>query len=55
MILNKKKKKIYAEELQKALDYQHNLRDYNNELFGTDYTTKQALALGKQGLEDRAL
>ena len=34
-----------AKELQRELDAQHALRDYNNSLFCTDYTTKQAIAL----------
>lgn len=34
-----------SRELQRELDAQHALRDYNNSLFCTDYTTKQAIAL----------
>lgn len=36
-----------ARELQRELDAQHALRDYNNSLYCTDYTTKQAIELTK--------
>ena len=36
-----------ARELQRELDAQHALRDYNNALYCTDYTTKQAIELTK--------
>lgn len=44
--MNKKQKRqLNAEKLQYELDRQHQLRDYYNTLFGTDYTTKQAVEL----------
>ena len=35
--------KYRRDSMQKALDYIHSQRDYSNNLFGKDYTTKQAI------------
>lgn len=41
----KNKRRLEAEKLQYELDRQHQIRDYYNTLFGTNYTTKQAVEL----------
>lgn len=38
---------LRAKRLQRQLDYEHALRDHLNNFWGTNYTTKQALALHK--------
>ena len=38
---------IDGKRLQRTLDWEHARRDHLNMLYGTDYTTKQALALHK--------
>lgn len=35
--------KLKPNEIQKALDYQHYIRDYVNRMLGTNYTTKEAM------------
>jgi hypothetical protein len=36
-----------SKRLQRDLDSEHSLRDHLNAIYGTSYTTKQALALQK--------
>lgn len=36
---------ISNKRLQEELDHEHSIRDRLNDFYGTDYTTKQALAL----------
>ena len=36
-----------GKRLQEDLDHEHSMRDCLNDFYGTDYTTKQALALRK--------
>lgn len=38
---------LSGKRLQQDLDWEHALRDHFNRLYGTNYTTKQALALQK--------
>ena len=38
---------ISGKRLQEELDHEHSMRDRLNDFSGTDYTTKQALALRK--------
>ena len=38
---------ISNKRLQEELDHEHSMRDRLNDFYGTDYTTKQALALRK--------
>lgn len=38
---------LRAKRLQRQLDYEHALRDHLNNFWGTNYTTKQVLALHK--------
>lgn len=38
---------ISGKRLQEELDHEHSMRDRLNDFYGTDYTTKQALALRK--------
>ena len=38
---------ISGKRLQEDLDHEHSMRDRLNDFYGTDYTTKQALALRK--------
>ena len=40
--------KAKAREIQRQLDREHSMRDHNNALYNTDYTTKQALELVKR-------
>ena len=36
---------LSGKRLQEDLDHEHSMRDRLNDFYGTDYTTKQALAL----------
>ena len=38
---------ISGKKLQEELDHEHSMRDRLNDFYGTDYTTKRALALRK--------
>lgn len=38
---------LSGKRLQEELDHEHSMRDRLNNFYGTDYTTKQALALRK--------
>lgn len=38
---------LSGKRLQEELDHEHSMRDRLNDFYGTDYTTKQALALRK--------
>lgn len=38
---------LSGKRLQEELDHEHSMRDRLNDFYGTDYTTRQALALRK--------
>lgn len=38
---------LNGKRLQEELNHEHSMRDRLNDFYGTDYTTKQALALRK--------